>query len=86
MRFLIENIRYLVEAMQQNIQGRVLVSFVIERDGRITNVEVVQGPDPMLNREATRLVRLMPNWQPDRKGGRTVRARFTLSVDFRLAD
>ena len=82
--FLNENIRFPVEALEQGIQGRVFVQFVVERDGRITNIEVMRGV-PELNAETVRVVQAMPNWQPARHGGETVRVRFTLPVRFQLS-
>ena len=84
MRWLNYHIRYPVEAMQQGISGTVMVQFVIERDGSITNATIVRSPDPSLGREALRIINLMPNWHPGRHNGNAVRARFTLPVIFRL--
>ena len=91
MQWLNENIRYPVEAFQQGIQGRVVVQFIVERNGSISNVQVVENArgvvnNPYLNAEAIRIVQAMPNWQPARHGGETVRVRFTLPMTFRLAD
>ena len=82
--WLSSNIRYPPLAQEQGIQGRVFVQFVVERDGNITDATVVSGPDPMLNREALRVVNAMPRWSPGQQGGEAVRVRFTLPVLFRL--
>ena len=84
--FLNRNIRYPPLAFEQGISGRVMVQFIVERDGSLSDVVAVMGPDPSLNREAVRVVSAMPNWQPARQGGETVRVRFTLPVTFRLAN
>lgn len=84
MKFLSENIRYPVIAQENGIQGRVICNFVVERDGSITDVNVVRGVDPSLDKEAVRVIEQMPNWKPGRQRGQAVRVRFTLPVVFRL--
>ncbi len=84
MQFLSNNIRYPVIAQENGIQGRVICNFVVERDGSITDVQVVRGVDPSLDREAVRVIQQMPNWKPGRQRGQSVRVRFTLPVVFRL--
>lgn len=84
MRFLSDNIRYPVIAQENGIQGRVICNFVVERDGSITDVQVVRGVDPSLDREAVRVIQQMPSWTPGRQRGQAVRVRFTLPVVFRL--
>ena len=65
-------------------QGRVILQFVVEADGSITDIEVIRGIDPLLDREAVRLIQSMPKWTPGEQGGETVRVRYTLPVNFRL--
>lgn len=84
MRFLSDNIRYPVIAQENGIQGRVICNFVVERDGSITDVQVVRGVDPSLDREAVRVIQQMPRWKPGKQRGQAVRVRFTLPVVFRL--
>ena len=84
MKFLSENIRYPVIAQENGIQGRVICNFVVERDGSITDVQVVRGVDPSLDREAMRVINEMPRWKPGKQRGQAVRVRFTLPVVFRL--
>ncbi len=84
MKFLSDNIRYPVIAQENGIQGRVICNFVVERDGSITDVQVVRGVDPSLDREAVRVIKEMPNWKPGKQRGQNVRVRFTLPVVFRL--
>lgn len=84
MKFLSDNIRYPVIAQENGIQGRVICNFVVERDGSITDVQVVRGVDPSLDREAIRVIQQMPRWAPGKQRGSAVRVRFTLPVVFRL--
>jgi protein TonB len=84
MKFLSENIKYPVIAQENGIQGRVICNFVVERDGSITDVQVVRGVDPSLDREAMRVINEMPRWKPGKQRGQAVRVRFTLPVVFRL--
>ena len=84
MKFLSENIKYPVIAQENGIQGRVICNFVVERDGSITDVQVVRGVDPSLDKEAVRVIQSMPKWKPGMQRGKPVRVRFTLPVVFRL--
>lgn len=84
MKFLGDNIRYPVIAQENGIQGRVITNFVVERDGSITDVQVVRGQDPSLDKEAVRVIKTMPKWKPGKQRGKAVRVRFTLPVVFRL--
>ena len=83
-QWLSSNIRYPTIAQENNIQGRVMVQFVVERDGSITDVQIVRGVDPSLDREAIRVTSAMPRWTPGMQRGQPVRVRFTLPVTFRL--
>lgn len=84
MKWLSENVKYPAIATENNIQGRVMVSFVVERDGSISNVKVVRGVDPSLDKEAVRLINNMPKWKPGMQTGKPVRARFNIPVTFKL--
>ncbi|MDR0421766.1 MAG: TonB family protein [Proteiniphilum sp.] len=84
MKFLSDNIKYPVIAQENGIQGRVICNFVVERDGSITDVQVLRGVDPSLDREATRVIQQMPHWKPGKQRGSAVRVRYTLPVVFRL--
>lgn len=84
MKFLSDNIKYPVIAQENGIQGRVITNFVVERDGSITDVQVVRGVDPSLDKEAVRVIQSMPKWKPGKQRGSPVRVRFTLPVVFRL--
>lgn len=83
-KFLNDNIKYPVEAIEKKIDGRVITNFIVEKDGRITDVQVVRGIDPLLDKEAVRVIQSMPNWEPGAQRGENVRVRFTLPVVFRL--
>lgn len=84
MSWLSQNIKYPVIAAENGVQGRVIVQFVVERDGSITDVKVVRSVDPSLDKEAVRVVKSMPRWSPGKQNGQAVRVRFTLPVLFRL--
>lgn len=84
MKFLSDNIKYPVIAQENGISGRVITNFVVERDGSITDVQVVRGVDPSLDKEAVRVIQSMPRWKPGQQRGSAVRVRFTLPVVFRL--
>lgn len=84
MKYLSENIKYPVVAQENGVQGRVVVSFVVERDGSITDVKVVRSVDPSLDREATRVVKAMPRWIPGKQNGSAVRVKYNVPVAFRL--
>lgn len=82
--YLSSNVKYPVVAQENGVQGRVVVSFVVERDGSITDVKVVRSVDPSLDREATRVVKSMPNWNPGKQNGSAVRVKYNVPVSFRL--
>ena len=82
--FLSSHTKYPVVAQENGVQGRVIVSFVVERDGSITDVKVVRSVDPSLDREASRVVRSMPRWSPGKQNGSAVRVKYTVPVVFRL--
>ena len=82
--FLSSNTKYPVVAQENGVQGRVIVSFVVERDGSITDVRVVRSVDPSLDREASRVVRSMPRWSPGKQNGSAGRVKYTVPVVFRL--
>lgn len=84
MEWLSNNVKYPVVALENGVQGRVVVSFVVERDGSITDVKVVRGVDPSLDKEASRVVRAMPRWIPGKQNGSAVRVKYNVPVAFRL--
>lgn len=84
MAYLRSHIVYPAAAQDNNIQGKVIVQFVVEPDGSISGVRVVKPVDPNLDREAARVVSSMPKWIPGKQNGQAVRVRFTLPVAFTL--
>ena len=84
LEYLRSNIKYPKECRDNNIQGRVLVSFIVGKDGKITNPEIVQGVDPALDAEAMKVVAAMPEWKPGTQKGEKVRVRYTIPINFRL--
>ena len=82
--YLSKNIKYPVVAEENGVQGRVIVTFVVERDGSITDVKVVKSVDPSLDKEAQRVVKSMPHWIPGKQNGSAVRVKYTVPVTFRL--
>jgi len=84
MKWLSKNLKYPASAQENSIQGRVMVQFVVNKDGSIVDPKVIRSVDPALDKEALRVVSAMPKWQPGKQRGKTVRVRFTLPVTFRL--
>ena len=84
MEYLSNNVKYPVVAQENGVQGRVVVSFVVERDGSITDVKVVRSVDPSLDKEAVRVVKSMPRWIPGKQNGQAVRVKYNVPVAFRL--
>lgn len=84
MKWLNSQIRYPEAAQQNDIQGKVIVKFVVEKDGSIGAVEIMKGVDKDLDREALRVVKKMPKWQPGKNNGVAVRSYFNLPVTFKL--
>ncbi len=84
LKYLREHIKYPPICRENNIQGRVLVSFVVNKDGSIVEPEIVKGVNPSLDKEALRVIAGMPNWKPGKQRGKEVRVKFTVPVNFRL--
>ena len=84
MQYLSSNIKYPVIAEENGIQGRVICTFVVEKDGSITDVKIAKSVDPSLDKEAVRVVKSMPKWIPGKQNGSAVRVKYTLPVTFRL--
>ena len=85
MKYIAENIKYPVIAMENGIQGRVICQFVVEKDGKPSNIQVVRtSGDASLDKEAVRVISSMPKWKPGMQQGKAVRVTFTLPVSFRL--
>ena len=84
MKFLSTHIKYPVVAEENGIQGRVIATFVVERDGSISDVKVIKSVDPSLDKEAIRVLKSMPKWIPGRQNGSAVRVKYTVPVTFKL--
>ena len=84
MKFLAKNIKYPVAAQQAKIEGRVIVQFVIERDGSVSDVKVMRGVNSELDAEAIRVVSMMPKWIPGKQRGKAVAVKYTMPIMFRL--
>lgn len=82
--YLSKNVRYPEECLKDSIEGRVIISFVVERDGRITDTEVYKSVNKLFDAEALRVVRAMPKWTPGRHRGVPVRVYYRIPVNFRL--
>lgn len=84
MKYLAENIKYPVSAQKAKEQGRVVVQFIVEKDGAVTGVKTVRSVTPVLDAEAVRVIKAMPKWTPGRQGGQPVRVNYNVPVSFRL--
>ena len=84
MKYLSSNIKYPTISQETGSQGKVIVQFVVDKDGTISNPEVVRGVDPYLDKEAIRVISSMPKWTPGVQNGKKVRVKFTVPVSFRL--
>lgn len=84
MKYLQKSLRYPADCAAEKVEGRVMVSFVVEKDGSISNCEVLRSPDDRLSEEAVRVIQSMPNWNPGQQRGQAVRVKYVLPVTFRL--
>lgn len=84
MKYLSDSIKYPIVAKENGIQGRVVVSFIVEKDGSISNVSVVRQVEPSLDMEAIRIVQSMPKWNPGKQKGKVIRTKYNVPVSFRL--
>lgn len=82
--WLSKNIKYPASCVEAGIQGRVMASFVVNKDGSIVDVQIMRSPDAALSKEAERVLQAMPKWKPGKQRGKPVRVKFTLPVTFRL--
>lgn len=83
-KWLMDNLQYPKECMEQGIQGRVLVHFIVKKDGSITDVQAVRSPHEKLSEEAVRIVKMMPKWTPGKQNGKPVQSEFNLPIFFKL--
>lgn len=86
MKFLQQEVKYPKEAQEKGLQGRVIVQFIVKKDGSIIEPKVVKPVDPLLDAEAVRVVSAMPKWNPGKQRGQAVNVRFTLPISFRLSN
>ena len=80
------NVNYPAKAAKDGVEGRVIVEFVVEKDGSINDVKVVQSVDPLLDKEAVRVVKSMPSWIPGKQNGKPVRVTYSVPIVFRLQE
>jgi len=81
-QFIKVNIKTPAKAKEQGQKGKVYIQFVVEKDGRVAEVEIRMGKYELLNNEAIRVVKMMPNWKPGTNRGKKVRTRYTLPITF----
>ena len=84
MKWLSKNMKYPTISQENGVQGRVIVQFVVNKDGSIVDPVVVRGVDPYLDKEALRVIAMMPKWKPGKQRGKAVRVKYTVPVMFRL--
>ncbi len=85
-KWLKDNVKYPILAQENGISGRVFVAFVVEVDGSITDVKVARSVDPSLDKEAVRVVKAMPKWNPGKQRNKPVRVAFTVPINFTLSN
>lgn len=85
-KWLKDNLKYPILAQENGISGRVFVAFVVEKDGSITDVKVARSVDPSLDKEAVRVVKAMPKWNPGQQRNKPVRVAFTVPINFTLSN
>lgn len=83
-KFLQTHIKYPREAIKKNLEGKVYVGFVVEKNGKLSQVEIRKGVNELLDQEAIRVVSSMPDWQPGYQKGKPVRVQFVLPISFKL--
>ena len=86
LKYLASSVKYPESAMRNGIEGRVSCSFIVRKNGSITDAEVIRGVDPALNAEALRIINAMPEWSPGEQRGKAVNVKYTVPVTFRLAN
>ena len=86
MKFLARNMKYPMAAQEAKIEGRVVVQFVVDRDGSVNDIKVVRSISPQLDAEAVRVIGLMPKWNPGKQRGKAVAVKYTMPIQFRLQE
>lgn len=84
LQFIAKNVKYPADAIESKTEGRVSTCFIVEKDGSISNVEVLRSVSPSLDAEAVRVIKAMPKWTPAKDKGKVVRVKYTVPVTFRL--
>lgn len=84
-KFLGTEMKYPKEAKQVGIEGKVFVQFVVNKKGEVTNIKILKGIHPLLDKEAIRVVEKMPNWKPGKQNGKTVSVKYNLPLSFKIA-
>ena len=84
MEYLDKNIKYPVSAQKNLLEGRVILQFIVDKKGRLSDIKVARSVEPSLDAEAVRVVKAMPRWNPGMQNGEAVKVRYTLPVNFRL--
>lgn len=84
MKWLTKNLRYPTSAQQRKVEGKVVAQFIVNTDGSISNLELVNSVDPSLDREALRVLRMMPNWKAGKQDGKTCRTQVCIPIVFKL--
>ena len=85
-KFMVENLNYPKLAREAGVEGRVAIGFIVETDGRLSNFTVIKSVHPLLDEEALRVIKMMPNWIPGKQDGKPVRVQFLIPVSFTLED
>jgi len=83
-KYISKSVRYPQEAIENNIQGKVYLCFIIEKSGEVSNLKIERGAHALLDTEARRVIADMPKWKPDKKDGKKVRTRVRLPINFTL--
>jgi protein TonB len=84
LKFIGKNIKYPTIAQENGVQGRVIIQFVVNQDGSIVDPVVMRSVDPYLDKEALRVIKMMPKWKPGKQRGKAVRVKYTVPVTFKL--
>lgn len=85
-KFLQKNLHYPAVARENSVQGKVIVSFVVEKDGHLSDIKVLRGIGSGCDEEAVRVLKMAPAWKPGRQNGQPVRVQYTIPINFQLAE
>ena len=83
-KYLAQNVKYPEAAKEKEIEGKVYISFVVDADGSVTNASIARGADPILDKEALRVIRSLPKWSPGKEQGEAVKVAYTVPINFAL--